>query len=82
MPKFTDNINVILTLFYKVAEIAMLFVGLVVLVYILLGKDAGPYAISVVANISLFIGAIGTQTLVALALVFVGYSYFTSKKKK
>ena len=82
MTKFTDTINVILTLFYKVAEIAMLFVGLVVLVYILLGKDAGPYAISVVSNISLFIGAIGTQTLVALALVFVGYSYFTSKKKK
>ena len=82
MTKFTDTINVILTLFYKVAEIAMLFVGLVVLVYILLGKDAGPYAISVVANISLLIGAIGTQTLVALALVFVGYSYFTSKKKK
>ena len=82
MTKFTDTINVILTLFYKVAEIAMLFVGLVVLVYILLGKDAGPYAISVVTNISLFIGAIGTQTLVALALVFVGYSYFTSKKKK
>ena len=42
MTKFTDTINVILTLFYKVAEIAMLFVGLVVLVYILLGKDAGP----------------------------------------
>ena len=82
MTKFTDTINVILTLFYKVAEIAMLFVGLVVLVYILLGKDAGLYAISVVANISLFIGAIGTQTLVALALVSVGYSYFTSKKKK
>jgi hypothetical protein len=74
--------NAMLVLIYKVAEIALVFVGLIVLIYLLLGKDSGDYTIEVMTNLSLLINAVGSQTLVALAIIFVGYLYFANKKKK
>ncbi|MEZ7813095.1 MAG: hypothetical protein QMB16_05335 [Paracoccaceae bacterium] len=82
MNKLIASMNAMLVLIYKVAEIALVFVGLIVLIYLLLGKDSGDYTIEVMTNLSLLINAVGSQTLVALAIIFVGYLYFANKKKK
>lgn len=57
-------------IFVTVCEAGFALVGLIVLLYLLLGADAGPYVISVVANLSLLIDAVGQQTLIAIAIVY------------
>lgn len=57
-------------LFTSILEAGFVFVGFIVLVYLLLGADSGPYVASVIANISLMIDAVGRESLVALALAF------------
>ncbi|MBS0565776.1 MAG: hypothetical protein JSR87_15280 [Proteobacteria bacterium] len=56
-------------IFLGVAEAGFALVALIVLAYILLGAAAGPYVVSVIANLSLLIGAVGSQTLIALAIL-------------
>jgi len=44
-------------------------VGLIILVYLLLGEDSGPYVVSVIKNISVFVQAISAQALIAFVIV-------------
>lgn len=60
-------------LFLKAAEVMAVLVALIVLVYTLLGEDAGPYVTGVVTNLSLLIFAITPQTIIAVALVICLY---------
>jgi hypothetical protein len=54
--------------FVEVTEAGFTLVAFIVLVYILLGADSGPYVVSVVANIALVSDALGPETLVAVAI--------------
>ncbi len=56
-------------LLLAVTETGFALFGLIVLAYLLLGADAGPYVTSVMVNLSLLIDAIGTQTLIAIAII-------------
>ena len=56
-------------LFLRITEAGFVFVGLVVLIHILLGADAGPYVGSVITNLTGLIAAIGPQALVGIAIV-------------
>lgn len=58
------------TILMGVVEVLAAFVALIVLVYLLLGADAGGFVLSVVTNLTLLIQAFTPQVLVALALVF------------
>ena len=56
-------------LFLRITEAGFVFVGLIVLVYVLLGADSGSYVLSVISNLTGLIAAIGPQSLVGIAIV-------------
>lgn len=55
--------------FVEVTEAGFTLVAFIVLVYILLGADSGPYVVSVVANLSGLVTVLTPQALVAVAIV-------------
>lgn len=56
-------------LFLRVGETGLALVALILLTYLLLGEDAGPYVISVVTNVSLLVSALSAQAVVAVILI-------------
>ena len=68
MEKLTRMLGMLKSLFYQVTEAGFAFVAFIVLVYLLLGEDSGPYVVSVVANIILLVGAITPAALVGIAI--------------
>ena len=56
-------------LFLRITEAGFVFIGLIVLVYILLGAESGAFVLSVIANLTTLIQAIGPQSLVGIAIV-------------
>lgn len=56
-------------LFLRLTEAGFVFVAFLVLIYILLGADSGSFVVSVVANLTGLISAIGPQALVGVAIV-------------
>lgn len=56
-------------LFFRLTEAGFGFVGFIVLVYILLGADSGPYVGSVIANLTGLVAAVTPQALVGIAIV-------------
>lgn len=56
-------------LFLKVIEAGFVLVLLIVLLYILLGADAGPYVGSVIANLQALVTAMSPQALIGVAVV-------------
>jgi hypothetical protein len=66
-------------LFLKIAETGLALVGVIALVYILLGEDSGSFVISVITNLSLLISALTPTALLALTLALIGIWAFRSK---
>ncbi len=73
MQKLIEALGNVKTAFVAVTEAGFALVAFIVLVYLLLGEDSGPYVISVVANITLLINAVTAQAMVAVALVLAIY---------
>ncbi len=69
MNKFMTMMGNLTAMFLRVTEAGFALVAFIVLVYILLGEDAGPYVISVVTNLILLVGAVTAQALVGIAIV-------------
>ena len=63
MNKFMTMMGNLTAMFLRVTEADFALVALIVLVYILLGEDAGPYVISVVTNLTLLVGAVTPRRL-------------------
>ena len=57
-------------LFIAVSQTGFALIALIVLLYLLLGADAGPWVGSVIANLSILVDAIGQQALIAIAIIF------------
>ena len=57
------------TLLFAAAETGFSFVAFIVVIYLLLGGDSGDFVLSVMANISLFVGAVTPQAIIGAALV-------------
>ncbi|MEZ5887103.1 MAG: hypothetical protein R3D56_09505 [Paracoccaceae bacterium] len=70
MNALLDILGMVKRLCLAVAEAGYALVALIILLYLLLGADAGPYVASVMTNLSLLIDAFGQQTLIAIAIVF------------
>tara|TARA_B100001059_G_C17800461_1_gene565845 strand:+ start:855 stop:1097 length:243 start_codon:yes stop_codon:yes gene_type:complete len=64
----------------NVTKTGFSLVGLIILVYLLLGEDSGPYVVSVITNISLFVSAVTSQALIAFVIV-AGLLYFGKNNK-
>jgi hypothetical protein len=69
MDRIQSALSRLQALFLKAAEVMAVLVALIVLVYIFLGEDSGPY----VTNLSLLIFAITPQTIIAIAIVICLY---------
>ena len=64
----------------SVTKTGLSLVGLIILVYLLLGEGSGPYVVSVITNISLFVSAVTPQALIAFVVV-AGLLYFGKNAK-
>ena len=64
----------------SVTKTGLSLVGLIILVYLLLGEGSGPYVVSVITNISLFVSAVTPQALIAFVVV-AGLFYFGKSAK-
>ena len=67
--RVTRGLASVTGLFLRLTEAGFAFVGFIVLVYILLGADSGPYVGSVIANLTGLVAAITPQALVGIAIV-------------
>ena len=79
MDKFMSNLQSVKMLFLKVAEAGLALVAFIVIVYLLLGAAAGPYVISVIANLSLFVGAVSSEAILGIAIL-AALVFFLRKK--
>ena len=68
MNAFFNLMNTLKTVFRHVTETGFVFIGFVVLVYLLLGEHSGDFVISVIANISIMVNIITPQVLSAVGL--------------
>ncbi len=62
-------------LFFKVIKLGTLLLGLIILIYLLMGESSGPYVVSVIENIGILVSAITSQALIAIIIV-AGFIYF------
>jgi len=69
MEKFVNTLKSLRSLLLAVTETGLAFIGFILVIYMLLGGDAGSFVLSVVANISLLVDALSPQTIVAVTLV-------------
>ncbi len=79
MQKILNALQSVKTVLLKVAETGLVLVGFIVIVYLLLGEDAGPYVISVITNISLFMSAVSSEAILGVAII--GALIFFLRKK-
>ena len=80
MQKIMTMMSNLTAIFLRVTEAGFALVAFIVLVYILLGEAAGPYVISVVANLTLLVGAVTPPALVGIALV-LGLVYLLKSRR-
>jgi hypothetical protein len=80
MNNFDEAAKSAKTMLFRICEILALLVGLLILVYLLLGEDSGSYVIGVVTNVSLFVSAVTPQSLIGIALVFGMYLIWKNRK--
>jgi len=67
--KVLNWLSWLITLCMKVVEAGFVLVLLSVLLYILLGADAGLYVVSIVINVKMLIYALTPQAVVGIAIV-------------
>lgn len=79
MQKILNALQAVKTVLLRVAETGLALVGFIVIVYLLLGEDSGPYVLSVITNLSLFMSAVSSETVLGLAII-VALIYFLRKK--
>ena len=79
MDRLFEGLRQIRSVFLAVAETGLALVSLIVIVYLLLGAEAGPYVLSVMANISLLVDAVSPQAIIALGIVVGFVSYLRTK---
>jgi hypothetical protein len=69
MDGFEAGIERLRTLCLRVGELGLLAVGLIVLVFLLLGENSGDFVIAVIANISVMVNVLTPNVLIGAALV-------------
>ena len=80
MDNLSRRLAALQNIIISVTKTGLSLVGLIILVYLLLGEDSGPYVVSVITNISLFVSAVTSQALIAF-IVVAGLLYFGKNNK-
>jgi len=68
-PGVIASLQTLRAFLWRVLEAGGLFIGLIVLVYLLLGAGSGPFVLGVVANIGALVVAVTPQALIGIAIV-------------
>ena len=79
MKDLIELLSVFRNVLFRVAEVGAALLGIIVIFFLLLGAESGPYVISVIENISYTIDIVTPQALIALALVILGYKIIKMK---
>jgi hypothetical protein len=79
MKDLIELLSVFRNVLFRVAEVGAALLGIIVIFFLLLGAESGPYILSVVENISHIIDIVTPQALIALALVIFGYKFIKMK---
>jgi hypothetical protein len=69
MTMITDALKRLTALFLVVAETGLALIGVILVLYLLLGGESGTFVLSVVTNVSLLVDAISAQAIVTVALI-------------
>ena len=80
MENLSRRLEALQKIMISVTKTGLSLVGLIILVYLLLGEDSGPYVVSVITNISMFVSAVTSQALIAFVVV-AGLLYFGRNRK-
>ena len=80
MQALSDFLTSARGIIFRIVEVGAALIALIVLVYLLLGEASGVYVNAVVNNLVFLIDKISSETLVAIALVLVGYAYVTTRR--
>jgi hypothetical protein len=65
----TASLQSLRAILWRVLEAGGLFIGLIVLVYLLLGAGSGPFVLGVIANLGTLVAAVTPQALIGIAIV-------------
>jgi hypothetical protein len=79
MEKTLGALNYVKILSLRTIEAGLALIGVIVIVYLLLGEGSGPYVISVITNLGLFISAVSSEAILGLAIL-AGLFIFIRKK--
>jgi hypothetical protein len=67
--RIAAHVVTLLALMWRVLEAGLLLIGLIVLVYLLLGTGSGAFVQGVIANIQSLVAAVTPQALIGVAIV-------------
>ena len=65
----------------ELAKAGVLIVGIIVLVFLLLGDGSGPYVKSVILNIGELITIVTSETIIGIALIVIAWFVISRMKK-
>ena len=65
----------------ELGKAGILIVGIIVLVFLLLGDGSGPYVKSVINNIGELITIVTSETIIGIALLVIAWFVITRMKK-
>ena len=65
----------------ELAKAGVLIIGIIVLVFLLLGDGSGPYVKSVILNIGELITIVTSETIIGIALLVIAWFVISRIKK-
>jgi hypothetical protein len=77
--KTTDRLKKLRSLFLMVTETGLALVGVILVVYLLLGEESGGFVTSVVTNVGLLVEAVSAEAIIGIALVLAVVGLFRSR---
>ena len=79
MERFMSAMDAVTKVFRKVTETGFVFIAFVVLVFLLLGEQSGPFVTGVIANLSVLVNVITPPVIGAIGLG-IALLYLTKRK--
>ena len=76
-----DSVSIATTFKEELAKAGVLIIGIIVLVFLLLGDGSGPYVKSVILNIGELITIVTSETIIGIALLVIAWFVISLMKK-
>tara|TARA_Y100001970_G_scaffold32738_1_gene40613 strand:+ start:170 stop:418 length:249 start_codon:yes stop_codon:yes gene_type:complete len=71
--KIIQNLQSFSSLIWELSRAGILIVLIIVLVFLLLGNESGPYVRSVVLNVGELVSIISSEAIIGIALVLLAW---------